>query len=215
MWHALRAELAYFRPWLLGGLGIAAGVVIIISVVFQLVGDDGPPSHVAAGLRGFFPIIAGMVVGFIAQSYRSEERRARLLLAGPLGPRQLAGVTVLLPAILFGIGVLAAGLVIGAESLVTGKLEFETLRFVSGVAGMLFAMGQMGPLAQESTAAHRQRRPRAAIAGWAAFVMAIILLAVCQPFLGSIQGNLGQVIVAVVCMVAAATLYTGRTDFTR
>ena len=25
MWHALRAELAYCRPWLLGGLGLAAG----------------------------------------------------------------------------------------------------------------------------------------------------------------------------------------------
>ncbi len=28
MWHALRAELVYFRPWLLGGLGIAAFVVV-------------------------------------------------------------------------------------------------------------------------------------------------------------------------------------------
>jgi len=215
MWHALRAELAYSRPWLLGGLGIAAGVVVFISVVFQLVGDDGPPSFVAAGLRGFFLIIAGMVVGFIVQGYRSEERRARLLLAGPLTPLHLAGVTVLLPAILFGIGVLAAGLVIGAESLVTGKLELETLRMVSGVAGMFFAMGQMGPLAQESTAARRQRRPWAAIAGWAAFVMAILLLSVLQLILGSIHGTLGQLVVALMAMAASVWLYVGRTDFTR
>ena len=79
MFHALRAELAYFRPWILGGLGIALGVVIIMSVVFHFVGDDGPPRAIATGLCGFFPIIAGMVVGFIAQAYRTEERRARLL----------------------------------------------------------------------------------------------------------------------------------------
>ena len=215
MWHALRAELAYSRPFLLGGFGIAAGVVIILSVLFFAVGDDGPPSFVAAGLRGFFPIIAGMVVGFIAQGYRSEERRARLLLAGPLTPRQLAGVTVLLPAILFGIGALAAGLVIGVESLVTGTLCVETQRMVSGVAGMLFAMGQMGPLAQESMAARRQLRLRAAIVGWAVFVVAILLLTTAQWFLNTIHAHLGQPLVAVMAMVASATLYVGRTDFTR
>ena len=215
MWHALRTELAYFRPWLLGGLGIAAGVTILMSVVFQLVGDDGPPNVVAAGLLGFFPMVAGMVVGFIAQSYRSEERRARLLLSGPFTPRQLAGVMVLVPAILFGIGVLAAGLVIGAEALVTGNLELETLSWVSGVGGMLFAMGQMGSLAQESTAARRQRRLRAAVAGWAAFVLAILLLTVCQLNLGTMQGNLGELIVGVMVMVTSGALYAGRTDFTR
>ncbi len=26
MWNALRAELIYLRPWMFGGLGIAAGV---------------------------------------------------------------------------------------------------------------------------------------------------------------------------------------------
>jgi len=84
VWHALRAELAYSRPFLLGGLGIAAGVVVILSVVFLAVGDDGPPSHSAAGIRGMFLIMAPMIVGFIAQTFRSEERRARLLLSGPL-----------------------------------------------------------------------------------------------------------------------------------
>jgi hypothetical protein len=124
-------------------------------------------------------------------------------------------VMVLLPVCLFGIGVLAAALVIGVESLITGGLEFETLRMVSGVGGMLFAMLMMGPLAQESTAAHRQRRQRAAVVGWGAFVMSILLLAACQPFLGSVLGNVGQPIVAVMAMVASVALYQGRTDFTR
>jgi hypothetical protein len=225
MWHALRAELAYFRPWLLGGLGIAAGVVIIVSVVFFAVGEEGPPSHAAAGIRGMFLIMAPMIVGFIAQTFRSEERRARLLLAGPLTPRQLAGVMVLLPVVLFGIAVLAAGLVIGAGSLVTGKLELESLNIVGYVGGMMFMMMMMGLLAQEATAARRQRRLRAAAAGWAGFVVAVLLfaaLSVAALYLAAPQGfvtwthlNLGNLIVAVTAMVAFAALYAGRTDFTR
>ena len=220
MWHALRAELAYSRPWLLGGLGLAAGVVIIVSVVFLAVGDDGPPSHAAAGIRGMFLIMAPMVVGFIAQAYRSEERRARLLLAGPLTPRQIAGAAVLLPVILFGIGVLGAGLVIGAGSLVTGKLELETLNIVGFVGGQMFAYVQMGLLAQEATAARGQRRLRAAAAGWAGFVLAVLLLAalylaLAQEFLSWIHLILGHLIVAVAAMVASVALYAGRNDFTR
>ena len=65
MWHALRAELAYSRSWLFGGLGLAIGVVIIVSLVFFAVGGDGPPSHAAAGIRGMFMIMAPMIVGFI------------------------------------------------------------------------------------------------------------------------------------------------------
>lgn len=76
MWRALRAELAYTLPWLLGGLGIAVGVVVIVTVVFALVGEDGPPGFAAAGLRGMFLILAPMVVCFIAQTYRTEERQA-------------------------------------------------------------------------------------------------------------------------------------------
>ena len=46
MWHALRAELVYFRLWLLGGLGIATGVVLLISVLMRFSSDaDGPPSQ--------------------------------------------------------------------------------------------------------------------------------------------------------------------------
>jgi len=170
MWHALRAELAYFRPWLIGGMGLALGVVIIVSVVFFAVGDDGPPGHAAAGIRGMFLIMAPMIVGFIIQTLRSEERRTRLLLAGPLTPRQLAGVMVLLPVILFAIGVLAAALVISADALVTGKLALESLHIVGYVGGMLFMGTMIGLLVQEATAAHRQRRLLAAAAGWASFV---------------------------------------------
>jgi hypothetical protein len=211
MLHALRAELAYFRPWLLGGMGLAAGVVIIVSVVFFAVGDDGPPSHAAAGIRGMFLIMAPMIVGFIIQTLRSEERRTRLLLAGPLTPRQLAGVMVLLPVILFAIGVLAAALVISADALVTGKLAPESLHIVGYVGGMLFMGTMIGLLVQEATAAHRQRRLLAAAAGWASFVVAMLFLAaLTAPSL-----HLGNLIVALATMVATVAMYTGRTDFTR
>jgi len=188
MWHALRAELAYFRPWLLGGLGIAAFVVVLLSVLVRFLEEgDGPPTFVIA----MFPIIAGMVVSFIAQSYRVEERRARLLMAGPLTPRQLAGVTVLLPGCFVGLGVLAAAPMIGLATLITG------------------------PLAQESTAARRQQRSTAAIVGWAVFVGAILVLAASQFFMHSIYGHFGVAMAAVAAMGVAAALYQRRTDFTR
>lgn len=102
MWQAIRAELAYFRPWLIGGYGIAAGVIVIVSLVFYAVGEDGPPAHSAAGIRGMFVIMAPLILGFVIQALRLEERRTRLLLAGPLTPRQLAGINALLPLILLG-----------------------------------------------------------------------------------------------------------------
>jgi hypothetical protein len=215
MWHALRAELAYARPWLLGGLAIAAGVAVILSVIFSLLGDDGPPSFVAATLRGFFPLIAALSVGFIAQGQRSEEHRSRLLMAGPLTPRMLAAAMVLLPALLFAIGALVTALVVGAEALLTGVLCVETLRALSGVAGVLFAIGQLGPLAQEATAAHRQRRLRASTAGWSIFVLAVLILTTCQLTLQSLQGHIAQPVVALVAMATSVLLCTGRTDFSR
>jgi len=212
MWHALRAELAYFRPWLLGGLGIAAGVVMILSVLMRFLDEaDGPPIFVVA----IFPIIAGMVVSFIAQSYRIEERRARLLLSGPLTPRQLAAVTVLLPACFVGLSAIAVPLMIGLAALVAGKLEPVTLRIVGGFVVQFWAYAQLGPLAQESTAARRQRRGRAAIVGWAVFVSVILVLSASQFFLQSIQGHLWQAVAVVAAMGVAAALYQGRTDFTR
>ena len=212
MWHALRAELAYFRPWLLGGLGIAVGVGGLLIVIIWLVpGADGTPGF----LPEMFLIIAGMVVSFIAQSYRWEERRSRLLLAGPLTPRQLAGVAVLLPACLVGLAALAALLKFGLFALFTGKLELANLGFVGAFTGEFLGYAQMGPLAQEATAARRQGRGRAAIAGWAVFVGAILVLGVSMVFRNSIQGYLGQLVAIVAAMAVGAWLYQGRTDFTR
>jgi hypothetical protein len=222
MWHALRAELAYSRPYLLGGLGLAVGVVVIVSLVFFAVGDDGPPSHAAAGIRGMFLMMAPVVVGFIVQAYRSEERRARLLLAGPLTPRQLAGVTVLLPVVLLGIGILGAGLVIGAGVVVSGKFDPESVHIVGYVGGMIFMMQMMGLLGQEATAAYRQRRVRVAVAGWTGFALAVLLLTALTATVIVFQGpltwpslHLGNLIVAVIAMVTTVVLYAGRTDFTR
>ena len=163
MWRALRTELVYFGPWLLGGLGIAAFVVVLLSVLTRFLGEGGgPPVFVAA----MMPIIAGMVVSFIAQSYRTEERRARLLLAGNLVPRQLAGVLVLLPLCFVGIGTLAAVPMIGFADLISGTLEPSNLMVVAGFAGQFLAYAQLGPLAQESIAARRQGRRGAAVTGW-------------------------------------------------
>jgi hypothetical protein len=220
MWQVLRAELVYSRPWLLGGLGIAAGVVVIVSVVFAAVGEHGPPRHVAAGMRAMFLIMAPIIVGYIAQAYFAQERRARLLLAGPLTPRQLAGLTVLLPAIMFGIGVLAAALVLGADALATGRLAPESVHMPSYVGGLMFVIGVLVLLAQEATAAGRQRRLRAAAAGWASFVAAVLFLAALfvasvWRFPGWIPLIAGHVLVAVAAMLVIAELYAGRTDFTR
>ena len=223
MWRALRAELAYSRPYLLGGLGLAVGVVFIVSAVFYAVGSEGPPSFAAAGIRGMFLVMAPLIVGFIAQAYRSEERRARLLLAGPITPRQLAGAAVLLPAILLAIGVLAAALMLGVESLLTGKLEIETLNLVGFVGMQIFAYTQLGLLAQEAIAARGQQRLRAAAVGWAVFVAVVLLtmplyLAAARGLLGSLTWIyliLVHLLVAAATMTASVTLYAGRTDFTR
>ena len=223
MWHALRAELDYSRPFLLGGLALGVGVVIIVSVVFVAVGDEGPPVRVAAGLRAMFLIMAPMIVGFIAQTYRSEERRARLLLSGPITPRQIAGAMVLLPVVLLGIGVVAAALMVGLDSLFGGRFEIGRLNIAAFVGGQIFAYVQMGILAQEATAARSQQRSRATAAGWTVFVIAVLLLA--TLYLASARGSLGSttwpvmilghLMVAAIVMVASVQLYAGRTDFTR
>jgi len=212
MWHALRAELVYFRPWLLGGLGIAAGVGALLMGIIWFVPDaDGTPSF----LPEMFLIIAGMVVSFIAQSYRWEERRARLLLAGPLTPRQLAGVTVLLPACLVGLAALAALVKFALFALVTGQLELANLGFIGAFTGEFLGYAQMGPLAQEATAARRQGRGRAAVLGWTVFVGAVLVLGATMVFRNAIQGYLGQLMVVVTAMAVTVWLYEGRTDFTR
>ncbi len=212
MWHALKAELAYFRPWLLGGLGIAAGVVLLLSVLMRLANEgEGPPGFVVA----MFPIMAGMVVSFIAGGLRVEERRARLLLSGTITPRQLAWVNVLLPVCFVALSALALAPLLGLATLVAGKLEPSALRIAFGFMVQFWAYAQLGPLAQESTAARRERRGRAALVGWAFFAGVILVLAGSQFFLHSVHVQLAQVTVVIATMVVAATLYQGRTDFTR
>ncbi len=218
MWHALRAELAYARPYLFGGLGIAIGVVVLVSAVFTIAG--GPPPHVATAIYGLFLIIAPMVVCFIIQSFRNEERRTRLLLAGPLTPRQLAGVMVLLPIVLCAIGVAAAGLMLGLGAILSGRLEPKSLQMVGLAVGQIFLYPQLGLLVQESVAAHRQRRPRAAAGGWAGFVLAI--LAMTAPYAGlalevltRTHLILGQLAMVLAMMAVSVALFVGRTDFTR
>lgn len=212
MWHALKAELLYFRPWLFGGLGIASGIVLLMSVLMRFSGDDeGPPTFLVA----MFPIIAGMVVSFIAGSYRVEERRARLLLSGALTPRQLAWVTVLLPACFVGLSVLSLPPIVGVAILLAGKFEASDLPIAGSFALQFWAYAQLGPLAQESSAARRQERSRAGLLGWVVFAGVILVLASCQFFLRSTLGNLWQVTAILVSIGVAVLLYRGRTDFTR
>jgi hypothetical protein len=180
MWRALKAELVYFRVWLIGGLGMAVGISMLLYVLKWLF-DDGE------GVPGFIPnmflLIAGMVVAFVAQGYRSEERRSLLLMAAPLTPRQVAGVLVLLPACLIG--------------------------------AQFWAAAQLGPLAQEATAARLQRRSRAGVIGWAVFAGAILLTSASWLFQGSFHGLLVSMITVGAAMGTTAKLYTDRTDFTR
>jgi len=212
MWHALKAELVYFRLWLLGGLGIAAGVsVMMLAIKFFVDDAEGIPGF----LTSMFLFIAGMVVSFIVQSYRWEERRTRLLLAGTLTPRQLAGVMVILPVCFMSVGALAGVLMIGLTALITGNLDLADLRMTAVFGVEFWAYAQIGPLAQEATAARRQGRGRAAIVGWTVFAVAVLLLAVGMFFRHLIQANLGQMMAIIMAGVVAAKLYTGRTDFTR
>lgn len=213
MWLALRAELAYFRPWLLGGLAIAFGVVGIMLALTLI-----PGVHMGGSEQFFwvmFPIIAGMVVSFIAQGMRVEERRSRFLLAGPITPRQMAGVTVLLPVCLVGVGVLAGVVLVAVVASLAGDLGLDDFRFVKLFALQFYAYAQLGPLAQESSAARRQRRGSASLTGWAVFVLAILVLAVSQFLLESSFGQVGQLVAALAAMGVAWRLFQGRTDFTR
>jgi hypothetical protein len=212
MWHALKTELTYFRPWLLGGLGIAAGVSLLLAFLIRLYGDEGPPIFVVA----MFPILAGMVVSFIAQSYRVEERRSRLLMAGPSTPSDLAAVMVLLPVCLVVLSTLAAIPVIGLTLFVTGRPGAVAPQlFYAGLPVEFMAYALMGPFAQEAATARREGRNRAAIAGWAVFAVAVALLAIGQFLRGSQIGLVGQLVAMVAAIGGAWSLYQGRTDFTR
>lgn len=211
MWHALRTEIAYFNVWLLGGLGIATGIVTLISVLMRLDPDEGPPAFVVF----MFPLIAGMVVSFVAQGYRVEEHRARLLLAGPLTPRHLAAVTVLLPSCFAGICAAAGLPLMALGALIAGGFAPSSPQMVAGFAMQFLAYAQLGPLAQEASAARRQGRNRASLAGWAAFSAAILFLAACQFFVQTAYARLGIIATILATMAVAARLYVRRTDFTR
>jgi hypothetical protein len=213
MWHALRAELVYFRPWMLGGLGIAFGVAILLTVLTRVFGDGSTPRFLIA----MFPIIAGMVVAFIAQSYRVEERRVRLLFAGPLTPTQLAMVMILLPPCLVAVGAFAGALLIWLDALIFGRPDFSVMATAAGFGGQFLAYAQLGPLAQEASAAHRQRRTRASWIGWLIFAAAIPVTAVFYFSQETVVlfGHFWHLVAVGMIMVATVVLYRGRTDFTR
>jgi hypothetical protein len=222
MWHALRAELAYYRSYLLGGLGLAVGVAALVSAVFWAVGQDGPPSSAASGIRAMFFIMAPLIVGYVAQGLRPEERRERLLLATPLTPGQIAGAGVLMSVVLLAFGILGAGLMLAAGALVSGRLEVESLNMTFYVGGIMFAILQIIPLGQEAAAARSQGRARAATLGWAGLALAIVLFTVPTVVAFTFQGShtwpsmhLGNLLVALTATVTSVALYTGRNDFTR
>ncbi len=213
MWNALRAELIYFRPWMFGGLGIAVGVSgLLVALTWSVKGVDDIPAF----LPGMFPIIAGMVVSFIALGMRSEERRARLLLAAPLALRQLAGVMILLPVSLVALGLLGGALLFGLTSLIAGQFELGNLAVLSGLGGQFLTYALMGPLVQEAVAARRQGRGRAGLAGWVVLVAAFALLTSLYWLQDRPALSAGvHLLVATLMVVPTYVLYQGRTDFTR
>jgi hypothetical protein len=213
MWNALRAELIYFRPWMFGGLGIAVGVsALLVGLAYFVKGADDIPAF----LPGMFPILAGMVVSFIALGLRSEERRARLLLAAPLTLRQLAGVMVLLPVCLVAAGLLGGALLLGLTSLMAGQFELGNLPVLARYAGQFLIYALMGPLVQEAVAARRQGRGRAGLAGWAGLVAALPLLISLYWLEARPALNVGaHLLVATLMVVPTLMLFQGRTDFTR
>jgi hypothetical protein len=156
-----------------------------------------------------------MVVSFIAQSYRAEEQRARLLLAGNLTPRQLAGIAVALPLCCVGLATLVAVPMIWIAALTSGSLEPANLMVVAGFTGQFLAYAQLGPVVQESVAARRQGRRGEALAGWTVFIAAILVLAVAQLFQHRVVAFAGVATAVLAAMWIAAALYQRRTDFTR
>jgi hypothetical protein len=162
-----------------------------------------------------FLIIASMVVGFIAQGTRSEERRARLCLAGPLTPRKLGLLMVLLPVSLMALGAVAGALVFGVAGLVTGKMAMKTVYIVGTVGSQMLAIVLMGPLAQEASAAYRQGRRLASTVAWFGFFGSILLLIALQWYPIKEHVIFLQLAVAVAIMTTSAALFAHRTDFTR
>ena len=166
MWQVLKAELAYVRPWLLGALGIASAVLVLMTLVFAYGTDGSTDPWVESGIRAMFLLMAPLIVTFIMQAYRSEERRLRLLMAGPVTPRQVVIVSVLLTLALLGVGVGLSVALTLVEAAISGAFEIRSIHLPAMVGGVMFAAGQMVALAQESVAAHNQGRRTAARLGW-------------------------------------------------
>jgi hypothetical protein len=138
-----------------------------------------------------------------------------LLLAGSLTPRDLASVTVLLPVCFMAIAVAAGVPLVALAFIITSKFEPVAVAMTAGFGIQFLAYAQLGPLAQESTAARRQRRGRASLTGWIIFGIGVLTLAVAQFGEFGVGARLTSATVVVVTMIAAAILYQGRTDFTR
>ena len=216
MWHALRAELVYFRTPLLVAWSIALGVALLVNgLTYFSEPDEHPGTVLTVGLPGFFFVTAGMVVAFIAQGPRGEGRRSRLLLGGTLRPLALGIILVLLPAVLIAMGVALGGAVLGVATLMAGALDAKPIVMISAVASQMVAVVQMGPLAQESTVARRQGRTAASTVGWILFVAAIGVMALAQTNEGTAPAFFGNLALSVVLMIVSARLYGGRTDFTQ
>ncbi len=220
MWQALRAEFAYLRPWLLGGLGIAFAVMALVSVIFATLG--GPPAFAASAIRAMYPLGACMIVAFIVQAYHKDERRALLLLAGPVTPRQLATISVLIPLALGVCGMLAATLTLSIDAAITGSAAFERLHLVGYLGGQLILYNLIGLLIHEAVVSARQRRRAAAVAGWTTLIAGALLVTLLTIAASSRQGPLSwpilhaaNLFVAAVAIVVTVRLYTGRSDFTR
>jgi hypothetical protein len=103
---------------------------------------------------------------------------------------------------------------VGVGALIAGAFEPAAWSSLGGFTVQFLAYAQLGPLAQESSAARRQNRPRSALGGWLVFAVAILILAVSQVLLHSLVGHLGQILAVVAAMAATAALYQRRTDFT-
>jgi hypothetical protein len=213
MWHALKAELAYFRPWMLWGFALAAGIVVLLHVLLHLFGEG---ETVPPFLPAMFPILAGMVVSFVAQSYRFEERRVRLLLKGSLTPRQLGQVIVLLPICLVGAGILVATLVVILGNLASANPDAPTFRTLGVLGGQFLVYALLGTLIQEAVTAQLQDRRRSAVATWIGIVVTVPIITTfywleSRPALYIAS----YALVAAMIMIGTVKLYEGRKDFTR
>ena len=221
MWNALKAELAYFRPWIFGGLGLAVGVVLLISGIFYAVGDEGPAPHDAAGIRAMFMMMAPAILSIVILALRTEEKRPLLLMAGPLTPRGMAGVTVLVPTVLFAVGVLCAALTLTINALVFRTPAGEWGHIIGFVGGLILMMQMVGLLGQEAAAAHREGRSRDSWGGWS--ILGVLVLAHAAVLTAGVivQGpgtwpsfHVANLVVAAVALATCLALYSKRTDFT-